>query len=120
MRISGKQLSAMRAFVGSALPDTCTIKVASNTSDGAGGYATTLSVGVSSACRIDPIGSSTQLDEKAMGERIRRTWMLTLPSSVTIIEENVFVINGATYEPIKIYDGHSWAVSSRAEIAEQE
>jgi len=118
MRISPKQLASMRAFVNGTLPDTCMIRVQGETSDGAGGYSTTLTVGVESACRIDPAGTAVQLDITASGERLRRIWMLTLPATVVISKSNVFTINGVNYEPIKIYDGHSWDVSSRAEIVE--
>jgi len=120
MRISPKQLDSMRAFVNGTLPDTCTIRAYSSVSDGAGGLTNTLTVGVVSACRIDPSGSSIQLDIKASGERLRRMWMITLPATVVISKASVFTINGANYEPIKIYDGHSWDVSSRAEIVETE
>jgi head-tail adaptor len=116
--INDKMLAQMRFFVDGVLPDTCVILTEQSSSDGAGGYTSTWVASGTAFCRIDPLKQASQLDYTASRESLKKKWIMTMASSVTISPSSRYQINGTTYSPVSIYDSHSWSVSSRAEVVE--
>ena len=114
--LTAAEIAAMQATQSVALPDTCTIKRRTLTSDGAGGYTESWSdqaTGV--ACRIAPIRSLSDA-EAAVGGALqgKSVWQLTLPAGQDIQHTDRVVVGGATYEVVSLGSEGAWETATRA------
>lgn len=122
--MSDRQLARIRQTISSQmLPDTCVIRTASNSSDGAGGWEQSWSPVASGtvACRVDPLNRlSGQLNVEIGAEKLTKVYRLTVPYGAPIAAHSQIVFAGEEYEIMQLDDEHSWNASRRAVIARVE
>jgi len=114
--LTAAEIAAMQDTQEAALPDTCTIKSCTLSSDSAGGYTESWSdkaTGV--ACRIAPIRSLSDA-EAAVGGALqgKSVWQLTLPAGQDIQHTDRVVVGSATYEVVSLGSEGAWETATRA------
>lgn len=109
---TSNELARMRATADKALPDSCTIRRATLTSDGMGGQTQTWANTATVACRLMP--RNTQPAEMAVAGRLTNAngWIITLPYATDVTEKDVIAIGSRSFEVDKA-QAHSWEISRR-------
>lgn len=112
--LSASDIAAMRATIEAALPDTCTIQRATETSDGAGGRTktwATLASGVK--CRLAP--DTYRAEEREVAARLTAVtaWVITLPVGQDVAEKDRIVVGSSTYEVAGVSKHGAWELSVR-------
>lgn len=117
------ELTSMRATIETALPDTCTIRRNTPTSDGGGGTTdgwADLATGV--LCGIAPVGGGEAPTgvNATSGSRINdeSTHIVTLPDGQDVTEQDQIVIVGQTYRVTLVRKRAAWELSRRVECRE--
>jgi hypothetical protein len=124
--LSSTQLAKMRSQVTNGmLPDTCVIMLAGTAQvviDDGGGFVEvpTPATAGTVACRVDPLGQSTNsaLEEASLQEILPVQYQLTTPYDAPLAANCKVVHNGHTYQVVKMDIDHSWNVSRRAIMVE--
>lgn len=117
--LTAGEIAGMRATQAAALPDTCTVKKRTLTSDSAGGYTETWAARASNvACRLAPVRSSADT-ERLAGDafRGRSLWQLTMAAGQVIEHTDRVESGGVTYDVVAVQSGGAWATATRALIA---
>jgi hypothetical protein len=102
------ELSQLRADILALLPDICDIVSVTRTPDGFGGWAETLSVSSTIACRMDH-----KTGREMLGDGSVRTYqynLLTLPHTANISTANRVVYEGNLYNVTSVSEGSNLAV----------
>lgn len=112
-------LAAMRGAQEDLLPSTCTIKEASEGSDGIGQVVevwTAIEGGTDVACRLRP----RQADERIAGEKVTAVgdWVLTLAHDQTITTRHRVVVGSQTFDVVGVNTGESWETATRVDLVE--
>ena len=117
--LTAAEITAMQDTQKAALPDTCTIKRRTLSSDSAGGFTegwTDQASGV--ACRIAPVRSISDAESIVGGAFQGKTlWQLTLPAGQDIGHADRVVVGGNTYEVAALNSGGAWNTATRAIVA---
>lgn len=115
--ISSDDLSYMRDYAESWMPDTCQIEDFARVSDGAGGFTESWSAVGTVACRIDPT-QTTEQDVKISGkDTLRSVYLISLPYDCGLTDEHRIVCGGDIYQVLQMDNAHSGKISIRARIA---
>lgn len=97
--LAAAELASMRAALLASLPDRCTIRRNSPTSDGQGGETEAWGDGVSYACRlVRRAVRETREGDRPAGEG---RWLLLLPFDATVRAQDRVEIRGTEYEVVK-------------------
>lgn len=113
-QLSDAELTAMRADLGSLLPDTCVIKAYATTVDGQGGFTESWTAAGTVACRMD--STSGQRSTVADSTRSFSGFVLTVPFDTDIGETDQVVHGGYTYNVMAVDYDKSWPVVLRAQL----
>lgn len=115
--LSAADLAGMRATLTESLPDTCTLVVDTQTSDGAGGSTPTASSPVSVACRVSPLRltrSSKDAETIQTGRVVEESlWIVTLPTGTTIDPRYRIGHSGRTFEVVETLAPRTWELDVR-------
>jgi hypothetical protein len=102
------ELAQLRADILALLPDICDIVSVARTADGYGGWAETLSVSSTVACRMDHKSGREVLGDGSV--RSYQGNVLTLPHTASISTANRVVYDGILYNVISVSAGSNLAV----------
>ena len=116
MLLSDADLERMRTFQEGAMPDTCTLRTVTLTSDGSGGWTEGTSDQLVVPCRLREQGMRSTGVEQINGERVvpTRAYILTVPSTYTITPQMRVISGGVTFEVTSVNQGTSWNTATRA------
>ena len=106
------ELTAIRTEIGNLLPDTCSILTPAYTSDGAGGQTVTYGTVTGVTCRLDALSGDESVSAGAVQSFGR--YVLTIPTSGTIVPTNQVVHGGITYNVISVNTDASWQACKRS------
>lgn len=119
--LSAFELSNMRTDSLGAMPDTCDIVMATETSDGMGGMSRTWSDRAALvACRMSPTGLTSETERDA-GARLtgQQRWTLTLPHDQAIeLSDRVRypATTGDLYEVEDFNNERTWELTRRVQL----
>jgi len=111
--LTSTEIEAMRTMQEAALPDTCTIKRRTLTSDGQGGYTESWSTVDTVNCRLSP---ATRLPEEiAQAGKLTGTtaWIVTLDHDADVTAEDRLEIGSKTLEVLAVLSGKTWETARR-------
>lgn len=118
MLLDSAQIAAMRVVAEQALPDVCTIRRSTDTSDAGGGTTQTWADQATLVpCRVSPIGGG----ERGMtGSRIsdESTHVITLAAKTDVLEADRIVVEGVVYEITLVRKRGAWELTRRCECTE--
>jgi head-tail adaptor len=113
------ELADLRADILETLPDTCSIRRPTATTDDYGNVAESYAEVDTAYCRVDPFSPKDSGSEGIVAQREASvTWYrLALEYDADIQYGDRVVIGGVTYELVQLYDAHSLRAVQRAVIA---
>lgn len=119
MGIDSGLLAAMRGVQEDLLPSTCTIKEASESSDGIGQVVevwTAIDGGTDVACRL----ALRRADERIAGEKVTAIgdWVLTVAHDQAITTAHRVVVGSQTFDVVGVNTGESWETATRVDLVE--
>lgn len=116
--ISASVLTALRTTVEASLPDSCTIRRNTQTSDGAGGMTDSWANLATVACRVSPSGRAPE--ERVIAERIGSVglWTVTLPALTEVTAKDRLLIGARQLEVIAVLAPRSWELCRRVVCSE--
>lgn len=108
----------MRHTADTYLAGTAVIHTATKTADGQGGYTWTYAASGTVDARLSP--EQLRGGENAVGSRVAEVapWILTVPASTSIDEDDRVVYNGVTYEVSEVLTWVPWEISRRVRLME--
>lgn len=114
--VTGVDLVLIKAWQIIAMPDTCTLRTVTLTSDGSGGWTEGTSDQLVVPCRLREQGARSIGIEQINGERAipTRTYILTVPSTYAITPQMRVIKGGVTFEVTSVNQGTSWNTATRA------
>lgn len=116
--LSTAELVQMRHTADAYLAGTAVIHTATKASDGQGGYAWTYAATGTVAARLSP--EMLRGGEASVGSRVAEVspWILTVPASTSIDEDDRVVYATVTYEVSEVMTWAPWEISRRARLME--
>lgn len=116
--LSTAELVQMRHTADAYLAGTAVIHTATKTSDGQGGYTWAYAASGTVAARLSP--EQLRGGENAVGSRVAEVapWILTVPASTSIDEDDRVVYNTVTYEVSEVLTWTPWEISRRVRLTE--
>lgn len=116
--LSTAELVQMRHTADSYLAGTAVIHTATKTSDGQGGYTWTYAATGTVDARLSP--EMLRGAEAITGSRVAEVspWILTVPASTSIDEDDRVVYNAVTYEVSEVLTWTPWEISRRVRLTE--
>lgn len=110
--ITGSDLSYIKYMQGELMPDTCSLRTVTLSSDGSGGWTEGTSDTANVPCRL--MMSSGRESVQASQVTAERSYILTIPSTYTLTPRMRVVKAGVAYEIISVNDGASFVTALRA------
>ena len=116
--LSTAELVQMRHTADTYLAGTAVIHTATKTADGQGGYSWAYAASGTVDARLSP--EQLRGGENAVGSRLAETspWILTVPASTSIDEDDRVVYNAVTYEVSEVLTWVPWEISRRVRLTE--
>lgn len=117
--LASGELVNMRAELEQTLPGTAVIYPPVKTADGQGGQGWNYDTASGTVdARLSPEGNRG--GEEIVGSRTAEVspWILTVPQSTTIDEDDHVVYNGVTYEVSEVLTRIPWEISRRVRVIE--
>ena len=118
MFLSNADVAHMAAMQAHLLPDTCTLRTVTQTSDGSGGWTEGTSDVTAVPCRL-MVNAGREVIQ-ADQVRPERTYTLTIPETYTLTPKMRIVQAGVTYEVISVNEGASYGTALRATLTRVE
>lgn len=118
--LTSDEMEAMRAVQSAAMPDSCTVKRLTLTSDGAGGQSESWDTSATVSCRLGRLGQSGE--ERAIAERLAAMtpFVVTVPTGTDIQPEDRITIAGRTFEVVAVLATGVWETALRVAVTEVE
>ena len=115
MLLSDADLERMRTFQEGAMPDTCTLRTVTLTSDGSGGWTEGTEDTANVPCRLMQVSNARGIEDVNAGRVVpTRSYMLTVPITYTLTPQMRVVKDGATFEITSVNQSLSWSTARRA------
>jgi len=116
--LTSDEMEAMRAVQSAAMPDSCTVKRLTLTSDGAGGQSEGWDTSATVSCRLGRLGQSGE--ERAIAERLAAVtpFVVTVPTGTDIRPEDRIAIGGRTFEVVAVLATGAWETALRVAVTE--
>lgn len=117
--LSTAELVQMRHTADTYLAGTAVIHTATKTADGQGGYTWTYAATGTVDARLSPEDQRSG-GEPIVGSRVAEVapWILTVPASTSIDEDDRVVYNTVTYEVSEVLTCIPWEISRRVRLME--
>jgi head-tail adaptor len=115
--LTDSDLAAMRQAQEAALPETATIKRATNTRTASGGTTQSWATAGTSACRLSSRGVPREYLEAGAARGVQY-WMVTMPHGTNVTREDQLVIGARTLEVVGFASGGAWQTALRAVCVE--
>ncbi len=109
---TGSDLNYITSMQGELMPDLCTLRAVTNTSDGSGGWTEGTSDTANVPCRLMMNSGSESV--RANQVTAERSYILTIPKTYTITPRTRVIKAGVTYEVVSVNDGSSYVTALRA------
>lgn len=121
MFLSSADVAHMSRMQAHLLPDTCTLRTVTQTSDGSGGWTEGTSDVTAVPCRL-MVNAVYAGREVIQADQVRpeRTYILTIPETYTLTPKMRIVKAGVTYEVISVNEGASYGTALRATLTRVE
>lgn len=116
--LSESELTDMSGDGAGSLPDTCSILMAVESSDGMGSRVRTWAVRAALVpCRLSPSGLRSKGEEISSGRLTEvSNWTLALPIGTVVAASDRVVLGGATFEVTAFDVLRSWGIFVRASL----
>lgn len=114
--ITASDLAWMRLDAANTLPDTCNLLAETQTSDGAGGWTTTLCTvtnGSALPCRFDPPGVGRGQNVVGGAEGMTYDYRVTLPYDAPVAINQQIQHNSKNYQVLQFTGDESWAIVTK-------
>ena len=100
------------------MPDTCTLRTVTLTSDGSGGWTEGTSDETLVPCRLMQVSlQSLGIEQVNAGRAVpTRAYMLTVPFAYTLTPQMRVVKDGVTFEVTSVNQSLSWSTARRAVV----
>ncbi len=115
---TGSDMNYITFMQGELMPDLCTLRTVTNTSDGSGGWTEGTSDTANVPCRL--MMSSGRESVQANQVTAERSYVLTIPKTYTITPRTRVIKAGVTYEVVSVNDGASFTTALRATMTRVE
>lgn len=101
MTLDSGELTDIQSEAVDYLPDSATLLIRSEVSDGGGGQTETWTAGETVACRLAPFGSSSSAHGiKKVADRLHddSSHLLTVPAGTALADQDRVTVNGVSYD----------------------
>lgn len=110
--LTGLDTAYIKAQQSLGMPDTCTLRTVTLTSDGSGGWTEGTSDQASVPCRLMYQTGNEGIRANMMVSE--RSYILTIPSTYTLTPATRVIKGGVTYEVDSVNQSQSWQTATRA------
>ena len=116
--LTSDEMEAMRAVQSAAMPDSCTVKRLTVTSDGAGGQTDSWDTSATVNCRLGRLGSSGE--ERIIADRLAAVTpvLVTLPSGTDVGPHDRIEVDSRTFEVVAVLATGVWETARRVVCVE--
>lgn len=114
MLLLPSDLTFLRAAQAKAMPDVCTLRTVTQSSDGSGGWTEGTSDAANVPCRLTYTGGNRLIE--ALQATTERDYILTIPTTYTVSPGMRVVKGGDTFNVVSVNDPASWQTAKRATL----
>ncbi len=119
--LSTAELALMRDTISDVtLAGTAIIHTATKTRDSQGAESWVYAASGTVDCHFSPENQRGRENERVVGDRLAEVtpYILTVPHSTTIDEDDRVVVNSVTYEVAEVLDNRTWQLAKRVRVFE--